>query len=186
MRAGIVITVTPEDRRHLGAIVRDRNRPQKHVWRARIILLTADGLGTNGIVCATAKDKTVVWRWQERFMRKGMAALTLDAYVASYAAFALHAREVGFVRYEDFVDRPDDTLAVVCEQLALPFDAGYRDRWSSYAFVTGDVHPASGSRGVDLGAIMMIPRRACEETLLGKLRESRDLRNAATALGYEF
>ncbi len=61
MRAGIVVTVTPEDRRRLEAVVRDRNRPQKHVWRARIILLTADGLGTNGIVREAAKDKTVVW-----------------------------------------------------------------------------------------------------------------------------
>ena len=40
MRAGIVFIVTPEDRRQLEAIVRDRNRPQKQVWRARIILLT--------------------------------------------------------------------------------------------------------------------------------------------------
>ena len=78
MRAGIVVTVTPEDRRRLEAVVRDRNRPQKHVWRARIILLTADGLGTNGIARATGKDKTVVWRWQERFMHEGAAGLLRD------------------------------------------------------------------------------------------------------------
>ncbi len=78
MRAGIVVTVTPEDRRRLEAVVRDRNRPQKHVWRARIILLTADGLGTNGIVRETAKDKTVVWRWQERFMHEGVDGLLRD------------------------------------------------------------------------------------------------------------
>ena len=78
MRAGIVVTVTPEDRRRLEAVVRDRNRPQKHVWRARIILLTADGLGTNGIVRETAKDKTIVWRWQERFMHEGVDGLLRD------------------------------------------------------------------------------------------------------------
>jgi transposase len=78
MRAGIVVTVTAEDRRRLEAIVRDRNRPQKHVWRARIILLTADGVGTNGIVRATGKDKTVVWRWQERFMHEGVDGLLRD------------------------------------------------------------------------------------------------------------
>jgi hypothetical protein len=44
------IYITPEDRRRLEAVVRDHNRPQKHFWRARIILLNADGLGTNGIV----------------------------------------------------------------------------------------------------------------------------------------
>ena len=78
MRAGIDFTVTPEDRRRLEAVVRDRNRPQKHVWRARIILLTAEGLGTNGIVRETGKDKTAVWRWQERFMHAGVDGLLRD------------------------------------------------------------------------------------------------------------
>jgi transposase len=78
MRAGISITVTPEDRRRLEAINRDRNSPQKHVWRARIILLTAEGLGTNAITRETRKDKTCVWRWQERFMHEGVVGLTRD------------------------------------------------------------------------------------------------------------
>ena len=47
MRRGISITISPVDRRHLQAVVRDRNTAQKHVWRARIVLLTADGLGAN-------------------------------------------------------------------------------------------------------------------------------------------
>ena len=46
MRAGIVVNVTPEDRRRLEAIVADRGSAQKHVWRAEIILATADGCGT--------------------------------------------------------------------------------------------------------------------------------------------
>jgi len=78
MRQGISITVMPADRVRLEAIVRDRNSPQKHVWRARIVLLTADGQGTNAITRAVGKDKTVVWRWQERFMHEGVAGLTRD------------------------------------------------------------------------------------------------------------
>jgi transposase len=57
----------------LEAMVGNRNSPQKHVWRARIVLLTADGEGTNAITRAVGKDKTVVRRWQERFMRDGVA-----------------------------------------------------------------------------------------------------------------
>jgi len=45
MRTGISIDVTAEDRRRLEAVVADRNTPQKHVWRARIVLLTAAGAG---------------------------------------------------------------------------------------------------------------------------------------------
>ncbi len=78
MRKGISITVPPAARVRLDAIVRDRNSPQKHVWRARIVLLTADGLGTNAITRAVGKDKTVVWRGQERFMHEGIAGLTRD------------------------------------------------------------------------------------------------------------
>ena len=33
----------PGDRRRLKALARDRNAPQKHVWRAEIVLFTADG-----------------------------------------------------------------------------------------------------------------------------------------------
>jgi len=48
------------------------------VWRARIIVLTADGNGTSAITRAVGKGKTVVWRWQERFMHEGVEGLTRD------------------------------------------------------------------------------------------------------------
>ncbi len=78
MRKGISITVTAEDRVRLDTIIRNHNSPQKHVWRARIIVLTADGEGTTAITRAVGKRKTVVWRWQERFMHEGIAGLTRD------------------------------------------------------------------------------------------------------------
>ena len=78
MRAGIVVNVTPDDRRQLEAIIGDRNAPQKHVWRAQIILATADGCGTTEIMRRSGKAKPVVWRWQARFMAEGVAGLTRD------------------------------------------------------------------------------------------------------------
>jgi transposase len=78
MRKGISISLTPADRVRLDAIVRDRNSPQKHVWRARIVLLTAEGKGTVAIMGAVGKDKRAVWRWQERFMQEGVAGLARD------------------------------------------------------------------------------------------------------------
>ena len=56
----------------------DRNSPQKHVWRAQIVLLTADGCGTTEIMRRTGKSKTTVWRWQERFMAEGVDGLLRD------------------------------------------------------------------------------------------------------------
>jgi hypothetical protein len=66
------------DRSRLEAVVANRNSPQKHVWRARIILLTAKGHGTAEILRATGKAKTVIWRWQERFRDEGPAGLWRD------------------------------------------------------------------------------------------------------------
>ena len=56
VRAGIVVNVTPGDRRRLEAIVGNRNAPQKHVWRAKIILATADGYGTAEIMRRSGKS----------------------------------------------------------------------------------------------------------------------------------
>ena len=78
MRSGIEISVTASDRERLEAIVAARGSPQKHVWRARIVLLTDDGLGTVAIMAATGKSKTCVWRWQERFMVEGVGGLLRD------------------------------------------------------------------------------------------------------------
>jgi len=78
MRTGVSITVSGADRRRLAAIIADRNAAQKHVWRARIVLLTADDLGTHAIMAATGKSKTTIWRWQERFAEAGIAGLLRD------------------------------------------------------------------------------------------------------------
>jgi transposase len=78
MRTGISIEVSAPDRERLEALVRDRNAAQKHVWRAEIVLLTADGLGTNEIMRRTGKSKTCVWRWQERFAEAGFEGLLRD------------------------------------------------------------------------------------------------------------
>ncbi len=57
MRTGIIVEVSATDREQLAAIVADRNAPQKHVWRAHIVLLTADGWGTAEIMRCTGTSK---------------------------------------------------------------------------------------------------------------------------------
>jgi hypothetical protein len=55
MRTGIKIEVMASDRVRLETITAARSSPQKHVWRSRIILATAQGLGTQAIMAATGK-----------------------------------------------------------------------------------------------------------------------------------
>ena len=78
MRTGITVEVSAADRERLVAVIADRNSPQKYVWRARIVLLTAEGRGTAEIIREAGVAKTAVWRWQERFMQEGVDGLLRD------------------------------------------------------------------------------------------------------------
>ncbi|CAM3023018.1 hypothetical protein JHFBIEKO_3121 [Methylobacterium mesophilicum] len=49
MRSGISFTLPVSDGLRLEALVADRDTSQKHVWRARVALLSANGLGTHAI-----------------------------------------------------------------------------------------------------------------------------------------
>src|SRR5271163_495962 len=78
MREGITIEVSAADLEQLTAVVVDRNSPQKHVWRARIILATAEGCGTAEVMRRAGVSKPCVWRWQRRFMEAGVDGLLHD------------------------------------------------------------------------------------------------------------
>ena len=77
-RNDICLYVSPANRERLNAIVTDRNSASKAVWRARIVLATADGHGTVAIMKLTGKSKPCVWRWQERFVEAGVEGLLRD------------------------------------------------------------------------------------------------------------
>src|SRR5216684_2202714 len=79
MRKGVEVRLGPGDRERLEAVIGSGNSPQKHVWRARIVLLSADGVGTMAIQRQTGKGKPTIWRWQERFMIEGVDGLRHDA-----------------------------------------------------------------------------------------------------------
>ena len=79
MRKGIEVRLGRGDRELLEAVIGSGNSPQKHVWRARIVLLSADGFGTMAIQRQTGKGKPTIWRWQARFMAEGVDGLLHDA-----------------------------------------------------------------------------------------------------------
>jgi len=78
MRKQSCIWVSPGDRAALDGWVADRNSPQKLVWRARIVLMSAAGCGTMAIVRAVGKSKRTVGRWQERYAARGIEGLRRD------------------------------------------------------------------------------------------------------------
>src|SRR5271154_6559551 len=73
------IGISAADRERLERLVRDRNTPQKVVWRARIVLLASDGLTAEGIAAAVDKSLLTVRRWRRRYVAKGVDGLLKDA-----------------------------------------------------------------------------------------------------------
>jgi hypothetical protein len=71
--------VSAEDRARLEAIIADRNRAQKHVARARIILGSAERLPVARVAERAGVGRPAVWRWQERFAEAGVDGLLRDA-----------------------------------------------------------------------------------------------------------
>jgi hypothetical protein len=68
------IQVPPEDREQLGRLVRDRNTPQKIVWRSQIVLLAGDGIGAVEVATRVGRSVLTVRRWRRRYAKKGVEA----------------------------------------------------------------------------------------------------------------
>ena len=73
------ISISDPDRERLERLVRDRNTPQKVVWRARIVLGAAAGLKAVEIAAAVGKSVLTVRRWRRRYVGKGVDGLLKDA-----------------------------------------------------------------------------------------------------------
>ncbi len=57
MGENVSFDVSTADRLRVEQLIADHNTPAKVVWRAKIILATANGLGTMAIVQETGKSK---------------------------------------------------------------------------------------------------------------------------------
>jgi transposase len=73
------ISISAADRERLERLVRDRNTPQKVVWRARIVLLAGDGLTAEAIAASVGKSLLTVRRWRRRYVAKRVDGLLKDA-----------------------------------------------------------------------------------------------------------
>jgi hypothetical protein len=74
----VCVVVDAGDRVRLAAIASDRNRPQKHVRRARIVLLPAARLPVAEVARQAAASRPSVWCWQVHYAQAGVDGLLLD------------------------------------------------------------------------------------------------------------
>jgi DNA-directed RNA polymerase specialized sigma24 family protein len=73
------IEVPAADRDRLESLVGDRNTPQKVVWRARIVLLTGEGLRATEVAARIGTSTLTVRRWRRRYAQAGVEGLLKDA-----------------------------------------------------------------------------------------------------------
>src|SRR3954465_11604929 len=78
MAQSVCLVVSAADRARLEAIVADRNRPQKHVARARIILCSGERRDVATVARQAGASRPAVWRWQLRFAEAGIDGLLRD------------------------------------------------------------------------------------------------------------
>src|SRR5512132_2551214 len=78
MAQTVSVIVGAEGRARLAAVVGDRNRLQKHVQRARIVLLSAERLPVLAVASEVGISRPAVWRWQQRFAEAGVDGLLRD------------------------------------------------------------------------------------------------------------
>jgi len=70
--------VWAEDRQRLAAVLAERNRRQKHVVRAQVILASAERLDVAEVARRAGLSRPAVWRWQQRFAEAGIDGLLRD------------------------------------------------------------------------------------------------------------
>ena len=78
MAQTVNVIVSAEDRERLLAIIGDRNRPLKHVQRAKIILFSAERLPVLEVARQAGLSRPAVWRWQQRYGEQGVDGLLHD------------------------------------------------------------------------------------------------------------
>lgn len=107
--------------------------------------------------------------------------LPVRQYLDGCERFAEEAASIGFIRYEDFTNRPEDTLRTICERLDMPFDATYAERWAANDHVTGDT---TGTRG-GKSEIRPLERRRADDKIIEAFRAIDSYRRIKVLLGYE-
>ena len=78
MAQTVCVILSLLDRQMLEAIVADRNRPQKHVERARVVLAAAERDPVQQVAARLDVSRPMVWRWQQRFAEEGADGLLRD------------------------------------------------------------------------------------------------------------
>ena len=132
---------------------------------------------------STTRDPVSQWQslMQLTLMHESLqsGAFSLAQYLSGYRKYAELCVATGFIRYEDFLRKPDLAMRKLCEHLQIKFDPGFIKNWPAYHTITGDIaNPRSSHK------IKMPPKRPVEPELRKQFLANADYHHACELLGY--
>jgi hypothetical protein len=133
---------------------------------------------------ATTRDP--VSQWQSLSQLTVMQAplqsgeFGLEQFLFGYRRYAELCAETGFIRYEDFLRKPELPLRKLCEQLQIRFDPGFIRKWGQYTNITGDINNFRQSDKIRKPAA-----RPIDPSLRKRFLDNPDYRQACRILGYD-
>jgi len=111
--------------------------------------------------------------------------LTIKGFMLGYLEFARYAKQIGFIRYEDFILGNHTTIKNLCSNLKLKFDGDYINKWHRYNSITGDNATTSASRFINHTTIESSPIRAVDEAVLDQFHGLSEYAESTSLLGYK-
>ena len=106
--------------------------------------------------------------------------IDLEMFLTGYRKFAEQCQETGFIRYEDFVQSPEEKIEKLCQDLQISYDPDFINKWWPYSTITGDTNSERGSKK----EIRLVPRRAIDSDTLNRFHENDDYHTSLELLGY--
>lgn len=118
--------------------------------------------------------------------------LDASVYMAGYRRFAEIASGIGFIRYEDFCDKPAEVMERLCKILELSYHPGFLEKYQQYTKITGDIirpgqqHTLTGEPiGERTSTIIRRPPpRTAPPELVQRLQDDRNYQETLRILGY--
>ena len=157
--------------------------------------LLYDELAESFDVIRIAVTRDPVAQWQSlanlAVMEKALLSgeFGVDRFLEGYRKYAELCTETGFIRYEDFVLKPEIEMRRLCSNLQIEFDPDFINNWPDYKTITGDIpdpaNPDDIKRPRDSNEILSLPGRPVEPDLRNIFLANADYRRACELLGYD-
>lgn len=104
----------------------------------------------------------------------------LDQFLLGYRRYAELCVETGFIRYEDFLRKPDLPMRKLCDHLQIKYDPGFTKKWAGFNTITGDINNTRSS-----DKIKKPPGQFVEPAIRKKFLANADYHRACKLLGYD-